>query len=176
MSHSWRAINLTAFHAHANKSGSISYLQHAITRTEEWALIWHGQFGHSKTKILTTNESNRQQAITPTIQKQPIAIVRDNRHLGITLTSDLNWSSHVQSLVSMASKRSGLLRLMSHQLPRVVVCTFVRGKHDVTQPTPARTQAPRHSTAPRCISLFSLLFPPSASTYSHQDYMSTYLL
>ena len=36
------------------------------------------------------------------------------------LTSDLNWSSHVQSLVSMTSKRSGLLRLMSHQLPRAV--------------------------------------------------------
>ena len=39
----------------------------------------------------------------------------------------------------------------------VVVCTFVRGKHDVTQRTRARMQAPRHSTAPRCISLFSLL-------------------
>ena len=57
----------------------------------------------------------------------------------------------------------------------VVVCTFMRGKHYVTQPTRARMQAPRHSTAPRCIS-FSLLFPSSASTYSHQDYMSTYLL
>ena len=93
-------------------------IQDAITRIEEWALIWHGQFGHSKTKLLTTNESNLKQAITPTIEKQPIAIVRDHRHLGITLTSDLNWSAHVQSLVSMASKRSGLLRLMSHQLPR----------------------------------------------------------
>ena len=49
-----------------------------------------------------------------------IKVVRDHRHFGITLTSDLNWSSHVQSLVSMASKRSGLLRLMSHQLPRAV--------------------------------------------------------
>ena len=49
------------------------------------------------------------------------------------------------------------------EMENVVVCTFVRGKHDVTQPTRARMQAPRHSTAPRCIS-FSLLFPPSAST------------
>ena len=69
---------------------------------------------------VTTNESNLQQAITPKIEKQPIAIVRDHRHLEITLTSDLNRSSHVQSLVRMASKRSGLLRLMSHQLPRTV--------------------------------------------------------
>ena len=61
------------------------------------------------------NKSNLQLTITPTIEEQPIAIVRDHRHLGITLTS-----SHVQSLVSMASKRSGLLCLMSYQLPRAV--------------------------------------------------------
>ena len=116
------ADDTTLHQQHQKTPNCQSYLelQDAITRTEEWALTWHGQFGHSKTKILTTNESNLQQAITPTIEKQPIAIVRDHRHLGITLTSDLNWSSHVQSLVSMASKRSGLLRLMSHQLPRAV--------------------------------------------------------
>ena len=61
--------------------------------------IWHGQFGHSKTNILSTNESNLQQAITPTIEKQPIAIIRDHRHLGITLTSDLNWP-HMCNLLS----------------------------------------------------------------------------
>ena len=54
-------------------------LQDAITRAEEWPLIWHGQFGHSKTKLLTTNESNLQQAITPTIE-----IDRDHHHLGTT--------------------------------------------------------------------------------------------
>ena len=61
----------TALHQQHQKTPNCeSYLelQHAITRTEEWALIWHGQFGHSKTKILTTNESNLQQAITPTIE------------------------------------------------------------------------------------------------------------
>ena len=95
------ADDTTLHQQHQKTPNCESYLelQHAIT--EEWALIWHGQFGHSKTEILTTNESNLQQAITPTIEKQPIAIVRDHRHLRITLTSDLNWSSHVQSLVSI---------------------------------------------------------------------------
>ena len=87
-------------------------------------------FATPKTKILTTNESNLQQANTRQFEKQPIAIVGDHRHLGITLTSDSNWSSDVQSLVSMASKRSGLLRLMPHQLPRAVTIrlfkSFVR--------------------------------------------------
>ena len=98
------ADDTTLHQQHQKTPNCQSYLelQDAITRTEELALIWHGQFGHSKTKILTMNESNLQQAITPTIEKQPIAIVRDHRHLGITLTSDLNWSSHVQSLVSLA--------------------------------------------------------------------------
>ena len=112
-------------------------------RYEEWELIWHGQFGHSKTKILTTNESNLQQAITPTTEKQPIAIVRDHRHLGITLTSDLNWSSHVQSLVSMASKRSGLLRLMSHQLPRAVTIRLFKS---YVRPTMEYASAVRHGS------------------------------
>ena len=64
-----------------------------------------------------------------------------------------------------------ILSSLSHLKPErthvtVVVCTFVRGKHVVTQPTRARTQAPRHSTAPHCIS-FSLLFPPSAGGRRH---------
>ena len=59
------------------------------------------------------------------------------------------------------------------KLTTVVVCTLMRGKHDVTQLTHAHTHAPRQSTAPRCISLFSLLFLPS--TCSHQDHMSCLL-
>ena len=38
-------------------------------------------------------------------------------HLGVILSSNLNWSSHACNMLQTAAKRAGLLRVMSNDLP-----------------------------------------------------------
>ena len=45
-----------------------------------------------------------------------IAEVSSHKHLGITISSDLNWSAHVMQLIKKVSRCCGLLRCMSHHL------------------------------------------------------------
>ena len=80
------------------------------------------------TRHYISNTRKRRTASPTWNYKTPLLVPR-NGHSSLSNHSprppsprdtNLNWSSHVQSLVSMASKRSGLLRLMSHQLPRAV--------------------------------------------------------
>lgn len=92
-------------------------LQAAIDRTEDWAVSWNGQFGHAKTKIMSTNSEKLLQAITPTINGIPIEIVSEHRHLGVYLTENFSWVRHIQHLLTVSSQRAGLLRLMCHHFP-----------------------------------------------------------
>ena len=43
-----------------------------------------------------------------------------HKHLGVTISSNLNWSAHVTQLIKKVSRRCGLLRCMSHHLPPTI--------------------------------------------------------
>ena len=40
------------------------------------------------------------------------------KYLGITINQNMTWSDHIESLVSRANQRIGLLRRVKHLLPR----------------------------------------------------------
>ena len=86
----------------------------------------HCQFGHSKTKLLTTNEGNLQQAIAPR------SIVRDHRHLGITLktsgprTCNL-LSAWLPNALAFSASYSGVIGLASDDV-RKLSNAWQRGK------------------------------------------------
>ncbi len=95
-------------------------LQDAITAAETWALTWEGKFGHSKTKLLSIGKTSL--AIVESdhyfeIGDEKIDQVKEHKHLGVYLTSDLRWSRHVEYITRNAKKRIGLLRCMIKVLP-----------------------------------------------------------
>ena len=114
------ADDTTLHHEHSPRAPacpSYQELQDAINCTEDWAESWHGKFGHAKTRIMTTSQDQLLHALTPTIDGQPIRIADNHRHLGVILSSNLNWSSHACNMLQTAAKRAGLLRVMSNDLP-----------------------------------------------------------
>lgn len=102
-------------------SSCLATLQPAITAAETWALSWHGQFGHAKTKLLLINEPAPSLHPVPFIESQEIDVVSTHKHLGITLTESLEWHTHVSQVISQGKKRAGLLRWMGQELPREVI-------------------------------------------------------
>ena len=40
------------------------------------------------------------------------------KYLGITINENMTWNDHIESLVSKANQRTGLLRRVKHFLPR----------------------------------------------------------
>ena len=114
------ADDTTLHHEHSPRAPacpSYQELQEAINCTEDWAKSWHGKFGHAKTRSMATSQDQLLQALTPTIDGQPIRIADNHRHLGVILSSNLNWSSHACNMLQTAAKRAGLLRVMSNDLP-----------------------------------------------------------
>ena len=90
-------------------------VQTAVLAAEQWALQWHGRFGHAKTKQLNIGQRQNLSLATVTEDHQIEEVVR-HKHLGITFTSDLKWNVHIQEVIGTAAKRAGLLRWMSHHL------------------------------------------------------------
>ena len=95
-------------------------LQSEVTKAESWAVSWHGKFGNAKTKLMRIHSRRLQpgQAVPPEffIDTAPIAVVEEHRHLGVTLSSSLDWKIHIQGVIAKSSKKAGLLRWMAKDL------------------------------------------------------------
>ena len=113
------ADDTTLHHEHSKLPSCSTYpaLQEAIDCTEEWAESWHGNFGHAKTRILSTNKDIMLEALTPAMEGHAVTVTDNHRHIGVVLSEDLKWSKHAQCILAAASKRAGLLRLMARDLP-----------------------------------------------------------
>ena len=82
---------------------------------------WPGKrkFSHSKTKLLTTDNSNT--FPPPTIDGQLIEIVDTHCHLGLTVYANFQFSEHVRRLLLKGSRRIGLFCCLANHLP----CTIL---------------------------------------------------
>ena len=58
--------------------------------------------------------------MTISIYSSVITECSSHKHLGVTISYNLNWSAHVIQLIKKASRRCGLLRCMSHHLPPTI--------------------------------------------------------
>ena len=58
--------------------------------------------------------------VTISIYSSVVAECSSNKHLGVTISYNLNWSAHVTQLIKKASRCCGLLRCKSHHLPATI--------------------------------------------------------
>ena len=100
-------------------------LQEAIENAESWALSSHRKFGHPKAKVLRISPSR---ACTSELKHQSffmdnnlLSVVSNHRHLGVILTSGLQWKVHIADVITKCSRKSRLLKWMSCEFPNAVV-------------------------------------------------------
>ena len=108
----------TLLHQTISKSLStdLDKLQESVANASHWAHSWRGQFCPGKTVLLPVGQTANH-SVRKYCSRSRIQVVTSHKHLGLTISSDLCLSSHIENLLQKANRRAGLLRHMSRQLP-----------------------------------------------------------
>ena len=84
-----------------------------------WAKQWRMSFNPIKTFSMSFTLSKAPLIVPPLyLGGQKIVEVSCHTHLGLTLTSTLNWGSHIANLSTKVSKRLGMLQCLKYSLSR----------------------------------------------------------
>ena len=112
--------------------GSSSQLPSAVKECEEWSKLNNMKLNASKTKEMRVNFSPSSPSFQSiVINNQTINVVKHAKLLGVTISDDLKWNLHVNTICKKASKRLYALRLLRRNaIPTSVLvqvyCTCVR--------------------------------------------------
>ena len=105
-------------------------LQEDLNTLDKWTQKWKMSFNLEKCHVIPVT---RNKTITKTqyiLHGQPLQTVSQAKYLGLTITSDLRWNAHINSISSKANRSLGFLRrnlkVSSIQIKTLAYFTFVR--------------------------------------------------
>ena len=81
-------------------------LQHDLRQQERWADDWGMRFNPSKCYILSINSKT---SFNYQLSRFIVKHVQNNPYLGILLSNDLKWDSHITAITKMANSTLGFL-------------------------------------------------------------------
>jgi hypothetical protein len=110
-------------------------LQSDLDCLQSWSLDWGMAFNKSKCKVMniSTKKTLIREAMY-TMDNQSLDCVPFITDLGVTVSNDLSWSRHIESIVAKANKTLGLVKRVFKELPDLkvrklsVYCALVRPK------------------------------------------------
>ena len=101
-----------------------STIQPALSAAADWILFWRGNFGQPKTKFLFFNGANSTfyNPSNPflSIEGVKIDLVKCHKHLGRTISSTLEWHTHISDVIRVGKQRAGFLLWMCGDPPPAV--------------------------------------------------------
>lgn len=85
-------------------------LNHALRGITEWCNKWDMLVNFDKTVHMCITNKKNKSPFTYSIGGYQIKQVEEHRYLGLTLTSRLNWTTHINNICSSARKKLGFLK------------------------------------------------------------------
>ena len=106
-------------------------LQQELDNVTQWSSANNMKLNVKKTKDFTVSFLINQPLAQPLIvNNQPLEAVNTIKLLGVNLTSDLKWTTHIRHISSKACKRLYALRILRRNVQpsdlRTVYCSFIR--------------------------------------------------
>ncbi len=86
------------------------HLQSDLDALARWETDWLMEFNSSKCFSMSVSTSRNPIQFTYTLHNQPLQIVHTSKYLGITISDDLKWNSHINNISGRANRLLGLLR------------------------------------------------------------------
>jgi len=88
------------------------------------------QFNHSKCHVLSANKRSHHHQYFYELRSVVLKSVESGKYLGVTLSSDLSWSSHITAICTKANQKIGFIKRnlkdTPHQLKHLAYVAFVR--------------------------------------------------
>ena len=109
---------------YGGRSGSYNLM--SLNSIDVWSKKWLVQFNASKSEDIIVTGSRRAPVQPLTLMLNGVAIpqVTSVKHLGIFLSSDLQWKDQLHHVIRKVSGSIGMLRRMRRRLPAIFVKTI----------------------------------------------------
>lgn len=108
------------------------YLHLALNIILEWSKKWGMKLNTDKYVLLCITNKKLPLKFSYSIGQDPLAEVSEYKYLGITITNNLNWNSHIAATASSAFRKLCLLRHKlkhaSHKVKPLAYAPFIRPK------------------------------------------------
>jgi hypothetical protein len=85
-------------------------LQNDLATLATWADTWLMKFNIGKCAVMSITLKKKPSLHQYNIQGEVLQRVNQHEYLGVTLSDDLNWTTHIQKTVSKSSRTLGMLR------------------------------------------------------------------
>ena len=92
-------------------------LNEDLVHVQQWADKWLVNFSAPKTKLMTCTNKNKNY---PPISFNGVQLksVTDHKHLGLTLSSNLGWATHIASLLESVASMCDVMKRLKYDLDR----------------------------------------------------------
>ena len=120
----------TAIYLSLSNSSHSSLLQHDLHQLEIWETTWDMAFNPSKCQVLQITKRKTPIPTQYSLHNTTLNTVNSAKYLGVTLSNDLTWHTHIDNITKKANQTLGFLRrnikVHSEKLKSVAYKTLVR--------------------------------------------------
>ena len=92
----------------------------------EWKMIINPDLSKQAQQVIFSRKTNKINHPTTTFNTIPVARTPNQEHLGLYLVEKLNFNHHINVKISKANKGTGIIKRLSHILPRKSVITIYK--------------------------------------------------
>ena len=116
-----------------NPSDSADALNLDLANMTDWANQWLVRFSPPKTVTLNISKKKKKLPRPPlSMDNTVLKEVKSHKHLGVTISNDLSWKEHIESISVSASQCLDVLNALKYKLDRATLerlyFSFVRSK------------------------------------------------
>ena len=94
----------TILYAPIDSPDDAVHLQEDLLKLEAWASKWQMEFNVDKCLLLSVSRKRTRIPTSYTLNGQSLARVSEAKYLGLNITENLHWGTHVQSIVAKSNR------------------------------------------------------------------------
>jgi hypothetical protein len=109
-----------------NHQDTANLINQDLLHIRDWSTKWLVSFSPQKTRDMIITNRGPSNYPDLVLNNQPIERVTNHKHLGVTISNDLSWKSHVYNISKKAYNCLGLLRPLRMKLDRKTLETLYK--------------------------------------------------